>query len=243
MNKLLDTLISRRFLSAVFGAVAVCLLSSDSVLAQSTSLFGSSGPAGQIGSNLRGSSVGRSSTLGVTTQNLSTSGFGSGGLSTPGAIGGGTQGVGTGSGTASTFVGRNDSTGRFVGNQAAGNQNPRSTTPNFTSTGQGRTGESFGEVNQNQTGSSGPQFRPQLRIAFDYASFPRPEVSIALQQKFDRLVTRDSRIKSLFINTDSTGKVVLRGEVDSEETRRLAELLTRLEPGVREVDNQLTVTP
>ncbi len=49
------------------------------------------------------------------------------------------------------------------------------------------------------------------------------------------------RLNGLKIQVDQNGVVVLRGQVESEHARRLAENLVRLEPGVREVRNELQV--
>ncbi len=51
------------------------------------------------------------------------------------------------------------------------------------------------------------------------------------------------RFRQVGITAGPNGGTVLRGTVSSEADRRMAELLLRLEPGVREIDNQLTVSP
>ncbi len=51
------------------------------------------------------------------------------------------------------------------------------------------------------------------------------------------------RFSRVGIAAGSNGAMVLRGTVASESDRRMAELLMRLEPGVRSIDNQIVVAP
>lgn len=49
------------------------------------------------------------------------------------------------------------------------------------------------------------------------------------------------QIQNLKIDAEGDGVVTLRGEVDSEDHKRLAGLMVQFEPGVRKVQNELVV--
>ena len=100
-------------------------------------------------------------------------------------------------------------------------------------------------VNQENTPFIPPQFQlnsPRLQIGF----VPRTRTAAALDT---RLVNRlQSKLPAVATNPIEVlvgeGEVLLRGEVASARDRRMAELLVRFEPGVRQVRNELqVVTP
>jgi hypothetical protein len=83
--------------------------------------------------------------------------------------------------------------------------------------------------------------RPTYDLGFDYAG----PAAASLNTK---LSTRLSSSPALRLGTPvqvslENGTAVLRGTTRSEHERRLLEQLLLLEPGVRDVDNQLTVSP
>lgn len=64
----------------------------------------------------------------------------------------------------------------------------------------------------------------------------------ALTGKVKAALAGDVGLKTLRINVDSSGNTVtLKGQVDSEETKRRAERVAHQVEGVASVDNQLTV--
>lgn len=232
---------------------ALCLLLVNVRLAegQTQSLFGSRGPAGQIGSNLTGSLVGRSSTqgigqgpgLGLTGQPLTGSTFGMG---TTGGLQSGTAG------TQQGFVGRRDNAGRFVGNQLAGQQTLSSAGRQGGLAGFGGTGRfgnrgfqagarGFGQ----QPGAAAERapVRPRQRIAFSYPQRSGRSIQQSLATRLARISLRQPGLQGINVTMQEDGVAVLRGQVGSEEDRRLAAIMVRLEPGVRSVQNELSVAP
>ncbi|HTI50917.1 MAG TPA: BON domain-containing protein, partial [Planctomycetaceae bacterium] len=100
---------------------------------------------------------------------------------------------------------------------------------NFTNQGSGNSANSYRSV------------RPQLKIAFDAPS-PKAATTVGrITTRFDKLSTR-SVFSGVKFDADG-GTVVLRGQVSSEEDRKLAGILVSMEPGVRSVKNELMVTP
>lgn len=245
----------------VIGAVTVLVLCSagtTAAQAQTQSLFGSRGPANQIGSNLRGSMVGRSTTFGSTGLN-----FGSTGLSGQPVFGTTTGTTATGqaggavrqgqAGTQAAFVGRGDNAGRFVGNQMAGQQTSangggsqfRNSASQFRNLGGRAAGGTQGSFNPgrngSQAGTSRLVFRPKQRIAFSFPERESSSLAAALTAHFDRLSYRAPGLAGVNVVLDGEGAVTLKGVVDSAETKQLAAIMARMEPGVRTVQNELTV--
>jgi hypothetical protein len=96
--------------------------------------------------------------------------------------------------------------------------------------------------NQQQT----QRIRPQLKVNFDYALPSAPATELAITNRFEKLTARFEKLKqkSSFEGVQfdlDNGKVTLRGQVDTEDTRKLAAMLVQIEPGVRTVQNDLTV--
>jgi len=245
------------------GAVcALLVLGLTTILpAQNNSLFGNRGPLSQTGtttqrnSGLAGSGLG---TGGLGTGGLGTGGLGTGGLggqqsANPlGTSAGATQ-LGQLSGTIGQgFVGRSDNVGRFVGERQAGQQNSQARR-NFSGTGNtGRRGTGANNVNRNGGNQNGNRFggnrsqmtiRPVQRVAFQYPRRSNTRISTALQGRLQRLAERRPQLQGISLTMSDQGEVVLRGEVDSESAKGLVANIIRLEPGVRKVRNELTVTP
>jgi osmotically-inducible protein OsmY len=85
--------------------------------------------------------------------------------------------------------------------------------------------------------------RPTQRIAFTYPQRSGSTIESTLETRFGRVSSRQSGLDGVSVSSEAEGVVVLTGEVDSEENKRLAAVLARLEPGVRSVRNELTVRP
>lgn len=233
-------------------AFAVVFSSSDFSLAQTNSLFGNRGPASQIGSNLNGSIVGGTTTFG--TQSGTGLGGGVTGLSGQPISGGlGTTAGGTGTpGTQGAFVGRDDSAGRFVGDQRFGQQSAGGRTGsglrqfgNRAGAG-GTTGQAFGDSNRfgNRGGRNSTRrvIRPRQVIAFTYPKPPTSRINSSLGTRFRKVALRQPTLKNVSVVVDNEGNATLSGKVNSPEDRRLAAIMVRLEPGVRSIDNELTVS-
>lgn len=98
-----------------------------------------------------------------------------------------------------------------------------------------------------RTGAQGQQpamiVNPRHQVAFSHPQLPQSAVQTSLGERFQRAAQRQTGLSGVSIATDASrpGVVVLRGEVESADAAKLAATIARLEPGVREVRNELTV--
>jgi osmotically-inducible protein OsmY len=237
--------------------------------AQSRSLFGSNGPTGGQSTIGSSSSMTRS---GSTTSRNQSQGLTAGGNSNSLNLPTGPQSATIG-GQAITlsgetgFVGRSDSMGTFVGNSRAGQQQGGNSAPGVNSARQnansnrafGAAGNTnrlgnnnfqnfqgnnnvFGQFgNQNQQAVKGV-LRPQQRINFQYTPPATMVVATQIGTRFQGL-ERMPAMRSINVSPTPNGVVILRGKVGSEDHKKLAAAMARLEPGVREVRNELVVSP
>ncbi len=83
--------------------------------------------------------------------------------------------------------------------------------------------------------------RPRHEIAFAYPKRPTAQLNSTLNTRFNKVSLRQPSLRSVTIVLDGQGAATLRGRVDSVETKRLAAIMVRLEPGVRSIKNELTV--
>lgn len=219
----------------VFASI-LCAGSAVPASAQTNSLFGNRGPASQIGSNATGSFVGQAGTLGRGLIGQSSTGSGIGGTQ-PGN-------------TADGIVGRNDNTNRFVGNERVGRQSAQSNgSRDFRNTGNrnrgaGGTGTRFGAnqfAGRGQSQRARRIIRPRQKVAFSFPQRNAAAISTSLRRRFIKIGVREIGLQGLTVTIDQAGTAVLKGEVDSSKSKKLAMILARLEPGVRAVRNELTV--
>jgi hypothetical protein len=224
----------RFFTKAILSAavMAACLAWTGTASAQTQSLFGNRGPAGQIGSNLNGSIVGGTTTFGAQS-----------GASTGQTLGANQLG---GAGAQGGFVGRDDNTGRFVGDQrqvTQQNQGGRGRQFGNRGGGNGATGRAFGD----QFGGRGNQsssrriVRPRQEIAFTFRRPPTSQINSSIRLRFKQISLRQPALRNVLVVLDEKGAATLSGQVNSPETLRLAAIMVRLEPGVRSIKNELTV--
>ena len=203
---------------------AVCFFFSPAVQAQGRSLTGNQGgnanAAGQSGLSLGGNPLdaGSGQGLGTITQQ----------------VGGQQQGG---------FIGRGNNANQFIGRGTQGGQTQLQRN-NFSQSGRNRNTGGGNNRTGNRTGTGGTQrvIRPRLRIAFAYR---KPSVSVAvtmLSSRFERLTSRRPSLSGVRIETGAEGEVTLQGTVNSAETRKLAEIMARMQPGVRKVHNELSVS-
>jgi hypothetical protein len=83
-------------------------------------------------------------------------------------------------------------------------------------------------------------YRPRLRVGFQVE---RPAAETVNSNLVDRLEVSLAPVAAGRIEVSMEGATaILRGEVPSHRQRRLARLLLLLEPGISEVENELTVT-
>ena len=231
--------------------------------AQSRSLFGSSGPTTQATLGGSRSSFYSSQSGGFgTAQPFGTQGFGSGFGST--GLGTGMGGAGTGMGFGGTqfgsslgagpgFVGLNNTAQGFVGMQQTGQTGGRGFGQQFGGGhfgsqfgGRGRTGNTqFQQFNQsnNQRGATNQiQLPVRPQIAFEYPQPPPAVIATSLDAQIGRIADRGPAFRGIRFAVEGT-VVTLTGFVPDENTKRVAAALVRLEPGVRDVQNELVVAP
>jgi hypothetical protein len=221
----------------------ICACAADSAFGQAGSMFGSRGPTSQSAAP-----VGRSGSRTSSGQSM----FGSSALESVGTSTTDPSQGGRTNGQQQEFIGRNSANDRFVGSQASGQGSGRTT--NRTTNRSSRTTtrrnnnqngfnmQNFQNADRNRGSSrSRVAIRPQQRIAFSYPQPSAAGISTALQSRFDRVADRQASLAEIAITTEADGVVVLKGEVASEDSKRLAAMIARLEPGVRSVRNELTV--
>lgn len=217
----------------------------------SGSLFGSSGGGSQGGGlNNSGGQPGASGNmsgpqlnqLGSISGQVGQGGF-TGRNSSQGFVGqrnagqGGQAGRGQGNQSGNQFAGLQGvggTAGRGQGGQ--GRQGGRN--------GQGAAGDSSnGFSGMSGAGSSSTRvIRPQHRVAFTYTPVPQQTIVSRLQAHLQQLDDSSvGALAGLTVDIDPAGKAVVRGEVDTDETRGLVEALIRIEPGVTAVVNEVTV--
>ncbi len=177
--------------------------------------------------------------------NASTTGTTAGGSGSAGGGGGSSTQMSTGNqpefnagdGSVGAQVGQNGFTGRtntaFAGNRNATQGGNTSLLPQFNQLGnQGNT------TNQGNTGRSNIiRARPQQRIAFTYPKANLVATQVQMSDRFQRMTGASGASASI----SDEGVVTLTGVVTSDDSRKLAEALARLEPGVRSVVNELKV--
>lgn len=196
---------------------ALCVfVAADSCLAQT-------GGGTASGSTASGATSGLS---GGGSSNLS--GQGVSGLIVP-------QGTST---AAQTFVGGSQ-TEMFVGGTSAGGNQGRSNR-------QFQAFQNTQTQTQGNTGTTGTPraIRTALRVSFN---FPTPSQSSlgnvgANRVSLQRFLVFRPELAGITVQQQANGVVVMTGEVQDAETRRLATGLLRIQPGVRGVRDQLTLT-
>ncbi|QDU52786.1 BON domain-containing protein [Gimesia panareensis] len=144
-----------------------------------------------------------------------------------------------------SFIGRSDTTqNAFIGrnNTQSATGGAPGQTRNFNRATTGGSQNSLNQRNAGQTGPKVPEFRPQLRVAFTAPPIPVGNVSTSMGSSFDRLKTRHEKLNGVQFQVNADHSVTLRGQVDSSGTRKLVEFLAMLEPGVRKVNNELTIS-
>ncbi len=237
--------------------------------AQTNSLFGNSGAVSQSGGsfNQLGSTSSSSRSTSSATQGRQASGLTAGtqqgglqaggpALAETGSLASqvGQSGFVGGRGNADSFIGANPATG----GQQSGNFGTRGgQSANFGALQGGRGGGAgYGEggdyggqqSQQSRNAQRAISLRPQQRLGFTY-NRPTPDAIAA------NLTTRLTRIAEappaadvapptplpIQMQIDDGGVLTLRGTVESASARKMAEVLARLEPGVRKVVNELEV--
>jgi len=235
-----------RFWSRSVATLMVCLaglaLARDAS-AQSTGMFGSSGAlsgsngfgagtTGSSGSTAFGSNALPSNSLPSTA--MPSTALPSTGL--PGMTGAtGATGQAGATGQRAGLVGQTST--RLAGVAAAGPQG----TVNQMQQGQGQRGGQRGGQNQNQNqNNQQPQrsIRPQLVVAFNPPIPTAESMTTKISTRFKKM----TKMGYENVTVEMDGRhAILRGEVDSAQAKRMAKMLVKLEPGVKTVQNDITV--
>ncbi|MBN2025047.1 MAG: BON domain-containing protein [Pirellulales bacterium] len=244
----------RHVLRIVAGATAVAVFCGAAAAQWNMSSTSSSGmfgarSVGSSGSRFTNSGVGRSAMSGGT------SGMSGAGMTRQGSSGitrGGGQSAMRGAQTAG-FVGADAQDVRNVMSQMGGLAgNTGSGYGSGTGSGSGGYGRGMQQLGrQGQPGQSGrmgsqgrstaSEIRTSLQVGFAYR---RPAPSQIVEELSGRLARLTTIQKVGPIVVSASGRTVtLRGTVTTEHDRLLAEQLARMEPGVRQVRNELTVAP
>lgn len=102
-------------------------------------------------------------------------------------------------------------------------------------------GGGFGGLAGGQSQNSTPVIRTRLRSAVDVRYPSQTQIQQQANRQLRSLPYR-SGINGVNVVVDGN-TAVISGVVASQKQRRMSELLMRLEPGIRQIDNQVTVTP
>ena len=186
----------------------------------------------------QGSSATGSSATGLGTSAGGTSASGGSGGTAAQMSTGNQPTFNTGDGSVGAQVGQNGFTGRtntgFAGSRNATQNSGTSLTPQFIQLDDSANQSKQGNTNKNNI----KRARPQQRIAFTYPKANLAATRIQLGERFKRL----SGVSGVDTAISDEGVATLTGMVTSDDSRKLAEALTRLEPGVRSVVNELKVS-
>jgi len=215
--------------------------------AQTNSLFGSRGPTGNSTNSFSSNfSLGGGSRSSTTGGNVA-AGFSSRGLNfQSGGQRGGVLGVSQGS----NRVGFNNAGGNSNSNRRGTNsRNSRGNTRGSARNGGGRQNFGGGRGSDRDFDRRGGRrgrnsrvrnVRPRQRVNFSYPQRSAAMAVDSLRTQFASHAENRPALAGITVR-ESNGRVTLSGTIDSEENRRLAAIIAKLEPGVTSVDNQLAV--
>ncbi|WP_437203275.1 BON domain-containing protein [Planctomicrobium sp. SH664] len=145
-----------------------------------------------------------------------------------------------------TFVGRSDNTsfvGRTGAASATGNRGRNNGLNSLMSALSGADSMN-GNFNQNGLQNQNTQrIKPQLQLGFSPPEVSAVHLNTTLQSRMASIPTYSTRLPGVNFAADDSGTVTLTGTVSNDNDRRLAETLIRMEPGVRDVKNELKVRP
>jgi len=215
---------------------AVLILASATVYAQTGVTPGGSGQNGLAGGSAGSSTTGSSSNGGSTSgQNAATGS----GLTGQSAFGGTVPGQSTAvSNATQTFIGSNATQGFIGGASQATNQQ-----------GNNRQFQAIqnNQSQQNSTQQTGTprEVRTTLRVGFSFPSALQSQQTGRLANanvpSLGRFLQDRPGLAGINVAMNSNGVAVLTGAAPGIESSRLAANLMRLQPGVRKVDNQITL--
>jgi hypothetical protein len=167
------------------------------------------------------------------------SGFGSGmggfGNSSFGGSGLGQSGFGGNQQGGQNFVGRDSSDMASVFNQLGRNSNQFFQQLNRTMS----RGGNRGNRNTTQEQNAAPPVRVRLDVAFDQPQIQTAVLATSIRGRLEKVLVNHNVTTPQIEMVGDTA--VLRGVAASDSQRLVIEKLVSLEPGVREIENQMTV--
>ncbi len=205
----------------------ICATASSEVFAQS--LFGGGG------------SLGGANTGGQQTATQGAQGQSSAGINTGQTLG--TTNLNSADGSLSATVGQGgfvggQNSGNFTGNRFAGQTASQSNQAQFGNLqNNNRT-----QNRNNQQRSDRKSVRPRYRISFAVPVIPRSDLQNRLTFNEIQIPKQMLSTEKVIVKVDEQGQVTLAGVVATERESKLLESYIRMEPGVRKVNNTLTVT-
>ncbi len=144
-------------------------------------------------------------------------------------------------GAAGSQIGQNQFVGQgadgFTGNRQVGQQQQQGANARFT---QADGGRGFQQPEQPSLQSQ-RRIRPRYRVAFEYQSLTSAGVAERSQRQVQTFRTAFNLPDSMSVELDEEGTAILRGQAVSLEMSRLIAQVVRMEPGVRDVKNELVV--
>lgn len=211
-----------------------------------------------IGSGTFGTSAttgGTGSAVGANGGGVGSNGLGSifgvNGSGISGAAQGGANAAQMGNGTG--FIGANNSANNFIGGAGQAQQGGARQTGAQNRGGNARGGNNGAQNLLNLLGGMGggaggqtstaPVIRPRQKVAFDFPAPPAERLQTAVTRQVSFVSKTRPQFKDIQVTAGAAGEIVLTGSVASERDSRLAAKLARLEPGVRNVRNELTFPP
>lgn len=145
---------------------------------------------------------------------------------------------------ATGFVGTDEANSTFLGVAGAGENANTQADRRFTSRTPGR------NVNQGtQTqpiyrtfGANNVPYRAPHKIAFQITRPADRSIDLTMRPKIETLTNRRPEFQNVEFEVSAKSTVTLRGTVGTERERRMAMLFAKMEPGVKQVVNELQVS-
>lgn len=244
----------RSIITTALSMLAFCLMTTtlaEAQVRQTGNSFATNNAAAiGSGSNAGGASAFGQSAInssGGGTQGFGQSGFGQSALGQSGA-GQGAFGQQQGLGAAGQTGANQNQFGAtaFGAQQASGAGNL--STPNFTAPASNNSvRQRSNNVQRNPSGATGggtsrPALRPRYAVGFDYRVQPVAAAHTNVTTSITAASRQVPQLAGVQVEMSTDGVVTLSGDVASEDERELAAALSRLEPGVDSVVNDLSVT-
>jgi hypothetical protein len=107
----------------------------------------------------------------------------------------------------------------------------------------GMNGRAGGRNQFGQQAGTAANIAPRHRIAFEYTAPGLAQMNARIGTRIEGFSSRSPAFAGVNVVVNEQGQATLQGTVPTNNSRRLAENLIRLEPGVRSINNELAVAP